>query len=95
MISKKTGISNVVPMCQEDEINAAEFFETPDKRFDELRRVDQPVSIRMTNEITVAAEGFWRVEAAVVDRIFDKERKVGHRFLGIIAPQTTNGTCGA
>ena len=38
----------------------------------------------MSNEITVAAERFRRVESAVVDGLFDKDREVGHSSFGVI-----------
>ena len=37
MIGKLTGIGYIIPVRQKDEINAAEFLQSPDNWFDEFR----------------------------------------------------------
>ena len=58
MIGKLLGIGDIVPMRQKDAADPTQILQLSDERLDELRRVDQPVSIRMMEEVTVAAVGF-------------------------------------
>ena len=86
------GVGHVVAVSQKDVGNPAPRFKLPNQLRQKLGRVDQPVSVRVLDEVAVAAERFGRVEAAVVDRLFDKQRKIGHhRFaivIGLVADRT-------
>ena len=49
-------IGHVVPVGQEDAGNSPQRLELPYERFQELRRVDQPIASSVPNEVAVAAE---------------------------------------
>ena len=44
--------------------------------FDVTRRIDEPVALRMLDEVTIASEGFARVEAAVGDARRERQREI-------------------
>lgn len=85
-------IGHIVTMSQEDVRDSAQVFEAANKLRQKLWRIDEPVSLGMSDEVAVAAERFPRVEAAIKDRIFDGQRKVAHDRLGGVVAQATDGT---
>lgn len=69
------GIGHVVGVRQEDRGDAAVLFKTPHEPGLELRPVDQPVPLRVPDEVAVAAVGLRRVGPAVEDRPLDRQRE--------------------
>jgi hypothetical protein len=66
-------------MGEKDMSEASHSIEGIDKRLEIPRRIDQPVAVRMLHEETVRPERLFRIEAAVVDIPFNREREVGVR----------------
>ncbi len=75
------GIGHVVAASEEDVAEAAAVREATRQRFYKTRGIDEPVSARMLDEVAVAAVGFGRVEAAVIDVVVELQREVSARRL--------------
>ncbi len=78
------GVGHVVAVGQKDVGDSAPRFKLSNELRQKLRRVDEPVSFWVLDEVAIAAERLGRVEAAVVDRLFDKDRKIGHHRFAIV-----------
>lgn len=85
-------VGYVVLMCQENVADSPKSLDPPDERLDEFRRINEPVSTRMQNQVAVSAIGFWRVESAVINRMLDFQREIIHHGLRIVGAKATDGT---
>src|SRR5207249_6797672 len=75
------GVRDIILVAQEDVPDAAHALEGLDQMRDVSRRVDQPIAMLMTNEITVGAERLLRIEAVVVHARSEMDREAGHGLL--------------
>src|SRR5438128_2698566 len=90
VLGEALGIGHVVSMRQEDVGDTAKRLQALDQRTEELRRVNQPVAVRVSNEVAVAAIRLRRVVPAVEDRLFNDEREVPHHWLRIVVTKTAD-----
>src|SRR5579872_1403750 len=73
---------DIVAMRQENVCDAAEVLEPVDEMRKKFRRVNEPVALGTHDEITVAAERFRGIEAAVIHAVFERHREIDFRLAG-------------
>ena len=84
VLREQASVGHVIGVRQEDVGDAAERFEAAHQPGLELGRIDEPVAVRVLDEVAIAAVGMRRVEAAIMDRRFQDDGKVVHHRLGSI-----------
>ncbi|MNX98192.1 hypothetical protein D3C86_1305910 [compost metagenome] len=78
-------------MGQKNIADAAHGLEALNEVGQVLGRVDEPVALRVLDEVAVAAEGLGRIKAVVVDPIVERQRKVRHHLAGPVGVERADG----
>src|SRR5260221_38045 len=84
-------VGDVVPVAEEDARDAAALLETLLEVPRIARRIDEPVPVRVLDEVARRAEGVRRSEAAVGDAVLDRKREFGDRILHAAARRRRSG----
>ncbi|MNL33828.1 hypothetical protein D3C87_1557590 [compost metagenome] len=85
------GLGHVVLVGEEDVADSSHGLEALDEMGKELGRVDEPVAVRIMDEVAMASVGLGRVEAVVVDPFVQGHGEIAHDLAGGMEVERTDG----